>query len=172
MIDGITYLENFISDASLLFEHLKKNIDWDERMKTRKTASFGLAYNYSQIIYPSKEMLPKLKEICILIEKNIGFKPNNCLINLYPNGKSKMGFHSDQIDILNENTGIVIISLGEKRALRYRKIANKDEKFDIELSSGSLIYMTQGIQKIWQHAIPKSKVESPRMSLTFRYLKN
>jgi alkylated DNA repair dioxygenase AlkB len=171
MINGITYIENFITNPESLFEYLKQNVVWDESMMARKTASFGVAYNYSQIYYPFVEMPINLTEITIEIEKNLGFKPNNCLINYYLDGKSKMGYHSDQTDILAENTGVAILSLGEERILRYRNINNKEEILDYQLSSGSLIYMTQKVQDLWQHAIPKSDTEKSRMSLTFRLIK-
>ena len=49
-------------------------------MAARRTASFGKAYNYSQMAYPYQEFLPELEAINIQLETAIGFKPNNCLI--------------------------------------------------------------------------------------------
>lgn len=167
-MNGIIYIENFIDDSSILFEKLKTNIEWDERMKARMTASFGVAYNYSQISYPFRRMPIVIEDLCNRINQKLNFLPNNCLINYYPNGRSKMGFHSDQTDILAVNTGITIVSLGETRTLKFRKIENHSETFEYELSTGSLIYMSQEVQKIWQHSIPKSNTENGRMSLTFR----
>jgi alkylated DNA repair dioxygenase AlkB len=82
-----------------------------------------------------------------------------------------MGFHSDQTDILSKNTGIAIISLGETRTLKFRKIDNRSETFEYQLTSGSLVYMSQDFQKIWQHSIPKTNTQNGRMSLTFRKIK-
>ncbi len=170
-MEGITYIDNFLDNPNSLFEFLKKNLEWDERMMARKTASFGVAYNYSQMSYPFKEMPNELTKICKKVNDVIGFEPNNCLINYYLDGKSKMGFHSDQTDILELNTGIVIVSLGETRILRFKNIKNNDVIKDYELPSGSLIYMTQELQDEWQHAIPKSNTENGRMSLTLRRIK-
>ncbi|WP_231372762.1 alpha-ketoglutarate-dependent dioxygenase AlkB [Aureivirga sp. CE67] len=169
-IDGTYFNENFIENSFELFENFKSNISWDERMKSRKTASFGKAYNYSQIAYPFQEFSEELKILNQKIEKEIGFLPNNCLINFYLDGKSKMGYHSDQTDILEENTGVVIVSLGETRIIRFRNIENPEIKMDFELNSGSLFYMIAEVQEKWQHAIPKKNTENGRMSLTFRAL--
>ena len=167
---GITYLEKFLSESHKLFEKLQSEIVWDERMRARKTASYGKAYNYSQINYPYQEFLPELGEILTMIAQTLHFEPNNCLINYYLDGKSKMGFHSDQTDILADQTGIAIVSIGETRVLRFRKITDHQEVKDYTLPSGSLIYMTQEIQQVWQHAIPKSDTDQGRMSLTYRRL--
>lgn len=170
-MDGILHIENFVESPDKLFSFLKENIDWDERMIARKTASFGEAYNYSQIQYPHQPFPAEIETINVRLEPVIGFKPNNCLINYYLDGKSKMGYHSDQIDILKEDTGIAIVSVGETRTLKFRNIKSPSDYLSYELSSGSLIYMTQEIQKAWQHAIPKSDTENGRISLTFRQMK-
>jgi len=168
---GITFIEDFIDNPIELFEILKSSVEWDERMSARKTASFGKAYNYSQISYPFQNFTSELKSITDLVEKALNFAPNNCLINYYLDGKSKMGFHSDQTDILCEETGVAIVSIGETRTLRFRNIDNKELISDYDLPPGSLIYMRNEIQDKWQHAIPKSNTEKGRMSLTFRKMK-
>jgi alkylated DNA repair dioxygenase AlkB len=81
-----------------------------------------------------------------------------------------MGYHSDQTDILAIGTGIAIISVGETRTLKFRNIENPDQFISYALTSGSLIYMTQEIQALWQHSIPKSDTENGRISLTFRQI--
>ena len=167
-MEGILFVENFIEKPNELFENLKMNVTWDERMTARKTASFGKAYNYSQIEYPFQEFLTELKKINQKVSKIIGFEPNNCLINYYLDGKSKMGYHSDQIDILEPRTGIAIISVGAVRTLKFRNILNRELFESYELTEGSLIYMTQEVQEIWQHSIPESKTEAGRISITLR----
>lgn len=170
-MEGITYIPDFLPDHNGLFTYLVQHAAWDNNMTARRTASYGVAYNYSQMTYPYQPFLPELEAITVAIEKTLGFKPNNCLINHYLDGKSKMGFHSDQTDILVGDTGIVIISLGETRTLRFRNIQDKTETVDVALPAGSLVYMTQALQQAWQHAIPPSDTEEGRISLTFREIK-
>lgn len=169
-MNGIAFFEDFISEPKELFNFLVKEVNWDERMLARKTSSFGQTYNYSQISYPYMPFPEQLKSIIQKISASLDIKPNNCLINYYLDGKSKMGFHSDQTDILAQGTGVAIVSIGETRTLRFRKISNKEEIKDFDLPSGSLLYMTSEVQNIWQHAIPKSETSKGRMSLTFRQL--
>ena len=46
-------------------------------MKARKTASFGAAYNYSQITYPEEDMPKLINDMCQKIKAQLGFLPNN-----------------------------------------------------------------------------------------------
>lgn len=169
-MEGILHIENFINKPNELFDLLTTTVKWDERMTARKTASFGKAYNYSQMHYPYQEFLPEIELINNKLKPVIGFKPNNCLINYYLDGKAKMGYHSDQTDILEAGTGIAIVSLGETRTLKFRSKNNAGEFLSYSLTAGSLIYMTQAIQDDWQHSIPNSDTENGRISLTFRQM--
>lgn len=101
--------ELFVDSPELLFTYIRDNIDWDERLKLRKTASFGVSYDYSGITYPQKEMLPELDFICKKIKSALGFLPNNCLLNYYLDGSSKMGYHSDSSEELKPGTGVAIV---------------------------------------------------------------
>ncbi|KXO75350.1 alpha-ketoglutarate-dependent dioxygenase AlkB [Acinetobacter venetianus] len=170
-MNSLIYIQSFIKEHEALYQKLINCIVWDERMTSRKTASFGKAYNYSQIHYEPQPFLDDLIPLLDLIHSTIGFQPNNCLINYYPNGKSKMGWHSDQIDILVPDTGIAIISLGAERILKFRNILDQSITQDYLLASGSLAYMNQDTQKEWQHTIPKTNSSAGRLSLTFRALK-
>ena len=101
MIQGITFIDKFVPAPQALFAHLQHTVQWDERMIARKTASYGKAYNYSQMEYP------------------------------------------------------------------FQNIADPEKTESYDLPSGSLIYMTQEVQDLWQHAIPKTDTLNGRMSLTF-----
>lgn len=158
---------DFLENPSSLFVDLKDTVVWDERMKARKTASFGVSYDYSQIAYPQTGMLPALNIVCKLIEQELGFYPNNCLLNYYQDGSSSMGFHSDSSEELSDGTGVAIVSLGSVRNIVYRSKANSIE-FSYPLPNGSLLYMSQGMQEHWLHAIPKVENAGERISLTFR----
>ena len=76
-MDGITHIENFIDNPSGLFDLLTTTVKWDERMAARKTASFGNAYNYSQISYPYQDFLPELEDINKKLKAVLGFEPKH-----------------------------------------------------------------------------------------------
>lgn len=83
-----------------------------------------------------------------------------------------MGFHVDDVLQMAENTGVAIVSLGATREIAYRLIADNSVKVRYALPAGSLLYMDDNVQTLWQHAILKDDTATPRLSLTFRNLKD
>ena len=160
----------FLAEPHVLFTQLMQTVAWDERMKARKTASFGVAYNYSQMSYPDAPMPGELAALCQRVERALGFLPNNCLLNHYADGLSTMGFHSDDTDELAPGTGVAIVSLGDVRSIVFRSKSDRSVEFRQALPAGSLLGMSQDIQHHWLHAIPKAEAACERISLTFRAL--
>lgn len=153
-----------------LFVDLETTVVWDERMKARKTASFGVPYNYSQITYPESAMHSSLEPICRAVAQNVGYMPNNCLLNFYPDGTSSMGFHSDTAEGLEEGTSVSTLSVGAAREIIYRQKSDRGVEHRYFLKSGDLLHMSDFVQKYWLHAIPKAQDTGPRISITFRKL--
>jgi alkylated DNA repair dioxygenase AlkB len=154
--------------ATKLYNQLRDRIEWDLRISARKTACFGLPYNYSGLTYEVQPMHPLLQPLCGQLEQTLGFEPNSCLVNFYEDGRDKMGFHSDEIDNLEDGTQIIIISLGTERKLSFRSKADYEQRLSYLLPHGSLLYMSQKTQEFWSHAIKRANVIDGRISLTFR----
>ena len=167
---NLKIIDEFVEAPDDLFCYLRNNIEWDERMKARKTASFGVSYDYSGITYPKTEMLSALDNLCKKVEREIGFLPNNCLMNYYLDGNSTMGYHSDSSEELLPDTGVAIISLGAERLISYKEKADKENKVNYLLRNGALLYMDDAVQSKWLHAIPKAPGVGERISLTFRHI--
>jgi alkylated DNA repair dioxygenase AlkB len=84
-----------------------------------------------------------------------------------------MGFHSDAIEELALDTGIIIVSLGAERIIHFQNKQDKSILREFTLRNGSLLLMSQTVQKYWSHAILKQEqVKSARISLTFRLFVN
>jgi alkylated DNA repair dioxygenase AlkB len=160
--------DDFVTHPDLLLGILPEKVDWDERLRARKTASFGVPYNYSGMSYPTIDMLDELVTLCEDIDRELDFKPNNCLLNYYPDGSSSMGFHSDSIEELTADTGVAIVSLGAERTIVFRNKSVRTIEFSFALKSGSLLYMPRHIQEEWLHAIPKVELAEARISITLR----
>jgi alkylated DNA repair dioxygenase AlkB len=167
----LLFVPEFVVTADALYEHLLSQIVWDERMHSRKTASFGAPYNYSQISYPYAPFPARLGKMLQVLEMELGFAPNNCLVNYYPDGEASMGFHFDALEPLEEGTGVAIVSLGDERHLTFRHREDKKLETTILLSNGSLLYMPPQVQNEWLHGVLKQENAKGRLSLTFRQLK-
>ena len=161
---------DFAPDANALFADLSADTAWDESMRARKSASFGVPYNYAQMNYPAQDFPPMLADLLPALEAKIGWLPNNCLVNYYADGDSTMGFHFDATDSLADETGVAIVSLGDERVLTFKNIADKSVRFEQPMPPGSLLLMSAQTQSEWLHGILKQSGAGARMSLTFRAL--
>lgn len=165
------FVSDFVAEHGALMATLMDTVAWDERMKARKTACFGVPYNYSDMVYPACPMPPALAALLPGLNERIGFEPNSALLNLYPDGQARMGFHSDRLDGLEPGTGVAIVSLGAARQLIYQRKGNKRLTHAFELNPGSLLYMDDGVQEMWKHGVPSApEIDQPRISCTFRRL--
>ncbi len=164
----ILFIRDFISDSENIFTDLVKNTEWDTNMRSRKTACYGEPYDYAEQAYNFQPMSDQMEHIAGLLEEELGFRPNNCLLNYYEDGSSKMGFHGDTIKMLVPDTGIAIVSLGDNRIMQVRRKANPTELYNYILPPGSLFYMPNDMQEDWQHGLPKVISNLGRISMTFR----
>ncbi len=160
--------DEFLSDQMGLFNQLRQSVRWEGSMAARRTASFGVPYNYAQMTYPAVPMHPALEPVVEQLYSALGVRFNNCLLNFYETGQSKMGFHADDTTDLQPGTGVVIISLGHPRKITYRSKADKALQHAFTLPPGSMLYMSSEVQAEWVHAIKKQKGVGPRISLTWR----
>ncbi len=165
-IPGIVYVEGFLPDERQVFDWAVENVPWDERIRARKTASYGLPYNYAGLDYVPQPFPEPLERVRVMASRYLGIEANNCLLNYYPDGHSRMGFHADST--VNLIGGVAILSLGCTRSLRFRRTANLEDRFNYELAPGSLLYLPQSVHLEWQHALPRNSRRLPRISLTFR----
>lgn len=155
-----------------LYETLFAGVKWDERIRARKSMSFGLPYNYSGIEWPAVPFPSELAKLLAPVARAAGFVPNNCLANFYPDGTSTMGFHSDSTAELEPGTGIAVLSLGAERALTFRRAEDKRLTESYPLAPGSLLVMCPEMQVAWRHAVLADPAcARGRISLTFRRIR-
>jgi alkylated DNA repair dioxygenase AlkB len=166
-IPEILYIDGFLPDHASVFAWALHEVAWDNRIKARKTASYGVPYNYAGLDYEPRAFPAVLDRVRSQASRRVGIEANNCLLNLYPDGRSRMGFHADSVAGLVG--GVAVVSLGATRTLRFRRVtAELEGRFNYELAAGSLLYMPQTVHLAWQHAIPRNTRPDPRISLTFR----
>ena len=171
--------------SDLLLEQLQHNIKWEQKKikifgkeldQPRLTAFYGdsaLPYTYSNLTWYALPWTPLLAEIKKEVEHFCDTHFTSVLLNLYRAGGDSMGWHSDDEPELGENPIIASVSFGAARKFSFRHRKEKQRKFDLELTHGSLLLMKGATQANWQHQLPKTKkVEAPRVNLTFRIIQN
>jgi len=143
----------------------------------------GLNFRYSGKDMISNGWSPTVETINSVISNAMNYGFNFCLLNYYPDGTTKLGFHSDDESSMVSGSPIVSLSLGAERDFQVQprsKLGNIkwDEMglsgtLNIKASSGDIIVMSGAMQKNYKHAIPKRmKVKDPRISLTYRNMQN
>ncbi len=167
----ILFDQDFFEAPVELFDFLVENVKWDNSMRARKTARFGQPNIGSEQAHLYEPFFPVMEELSERLVPVLGYKSNNCFLNYYENGNSKMGWHGDSTHFLEPETGIAILSVGDTRIFQIRRKAVPTESLNYVLNPGSLIFSPISIQEEWQHAIPKVVSDKGRISLTFRKMK-
>jgi alkylated DNA repair dioxygenase AlkB len=105
---------------------------------------------------------------------------NSCLINKYRDGDDYIAPHRDSKLSFGDEPVICILSIGEKRVLRFTKTElneknisltkkHKDNiKIDFTLEDNSIFIMSGDSQKNYSHELLKDNSINERYSLTFR----
>lgn len=190
----VLYDKDFLGDKkNYLFRLFERDIEYNSNEDSkitlfgkhilipRKQVAFGedgVTYTFSGVTVPANnwnvdnELCKVLLEIRNKVAKRFSFNPNFVLINRYENGDQYIGYHSDDEADLNLDTPIVGISLGSEREILFKsKTTNKVRS--LLLGNGSMYAMLASTNQNNAHSIPKRKgVKCPRISLTFREMKN
>lgn len=182
-LDGIVrYYGCVFSEAASrrFFDTLFQEIDWQHDqaiifgkkiITKRKVAWYAAApfeYTYSGVTKIAKPWTPTLQFLLEEAQRITGSTYNACLLNLYHNGSEGMAWHSDGEPDLLKDGDIASFSFGANRKFAF-KHKKTGEKVELVLEDGSLLLMGGTCQTHWLHRLPPTtKVQSPRINLTFR----
>lgn len=133
------------------------------------------SFNYDNNIYYFQNIIQdKLNTL------NYNININSCLINKYRNGNDYIAPHRDSKLSFGDTPIIAVLSIGQKRTLRFTKVkenykhhalTKKDKKniiIDFELDDNSLLIMSGDSQNCYSHQLLKDDSNKERYSLTFR----
>ncbi|MBL43030.1 MAG: alpha-ketoglutarate-dependent dioxygenase AlkB [Rhodospirillaceae bacterium] len=160
---------------------LREEIEWKEvkikvfgkeYLSPRLSAWYGeKSYKYSGYKWDQKPWPQSVIRIKKNIEKLTLLKFNGVLANLYRSGQDSMGWHSDDEKELGSDPIIASIVFGSTRRFLLRDKNIKNRKKEIKFEDGDLMLMGNGVQKNWEHSIPKTaKNVGERVNLTFRLI--
>ena len=136
----------------------------------RGVCSTGVAYRYSGILVETCPWDKAIYDLMQRINKELGTSFNACLLNYYPaNVYVGIGMHSDNEPELVDDPVVVSVSLGSSIVF---ELKGQGEHTLRSLDDGDVFVMGAGTQKYYQHAIPRTKLQKPRVSLTFRQFRD
>lgn len=129
-------------------------------------------YGYSGLLLTPLPFTPLLQSLREELQERCGHPFNALLLNWYRDGNDSVSWHSDDEPELGADPVIASLSLGQTRRFELRHRQRKDlRKCVLELNHGSLLLMGKGLQRNWQHQIPKQPgLQGARLNLTFRFI--
>lgn len=185
--DCFQYVEGFLtgSEADSLLTVLWKELQWSQReitlfgrrvMQPRLVAWYGdpaATYGYSGLRLQPLAWHPGLQALREKLEQFAGNPFNSVLANAYRDGSDSMGWHSDDEPELGLEPLIASLSLGAERAFlvrpRIRSEQGGPRSQRLVPAHGSLLVMRGSSQRLYQHAVPKTRRPvNLRINLTYR----
>lgn len=126
-------------------------------------------YTYLRVRYEPRPWPDSLRALRARLREETGFDFNGVLANRYRDGRDGMGWHADDEPEIDAAAPIASVSLGATRRFVLRRRDDRADKHAIDLEHGSLLIMSAGMQRDWEHALPKTaRGVGERINLTFR----
>jgi len=129
-------------------------------------------YAYSGLKLKPEPWVQPVLAIKVMVEQLAETTFNSVLLNWYRDGNDSVAWHSDNEPELGQDPIVAAVSLGAERRFELKeKGKTKPRKLKMNLRNGSLVIMGKGLQRNWQHQVPKQKqIRDARISLTFRQI--
>ena len=112
---------------------------------------------FQGVLWPPAEWTSEIAAVRERIRARYGGAYNSVLLNRYSNEDDSVSWHSDDEPEMDPAHPIASLSLGAPRVFRVRLSGSKDDAQSYRLTSGSLLVMPAGFQRVYQHCVPKSK---------------
>lgn len=120
---------------------------------------------------PTHHWTDTVAHIKVLISEKTKQNYNNCVINCYRTGKDFIGFHSDKMTDIKEDTFIVSVSFDTERTMVLINNERTHEQRFI-LPHGSMFVLGPKTNAKWKHSIETAPtIDEMRISLTYRKMK-
>ncbi len=135
----------------------------------------GAGYTYSRTRFEPRPWPAPLLPVRRRLNEALDAQFNSVLVNLYRDGRDRMGWHSDDEPELGPQPLIASLSLGATRRFvlkpreQHQKQSGSADRLALELNSGSLLIMRGETQRHYRHALPATaRPVAERINLTFR----
>jgi alkylated DNA repair dioxygenase AlkB len=163
----VDHASDWLAGADTLFTRLVDELAWRHRrvwMYEREVVEPRLT---AHLTGPVIDGFPVVAEIMAALGGRYGGTFTSSWLNLYRDGRDSVAWHGDRLGRLVDDTVVAILSLGEPRRFLMRPAAGGTSRA-FNLGWGDLLVMGGSCQRTWQHAVPKTVLAGPRISVQFR----
>ena len=135
--------------------------------------NFGLTTDSWKRVAPMPELLrQRADQIC----KNIGTKPNSCMVNFYNSGEAFTAVHQDQAfsdcgGKIESKLPVVIDRVGVARDLGFHEL-NGDDLGQIRMQHADSYELTGETNVLSKHSVPACEIEGLCVSFSWRFVRN
>lgn len=184
----LRHWRGWLAQTESVCEALRQEVPWRQERITlwgqthplpRLTcwmADPGCSYTYSGLRNAPTAWTEAVAHLRSLVEAQAGCRFNSLLLNLYRDGRDRMGWHADDEPELDPEAPIASLSLGATRAFHLRPrrpIDGQRPTLSLELGDGDLLLMDPPTQRHWLHQLPpRLRIQEARLNLTFRLVRS
>ena len=157
----------FLDGADHLFGQLESSIDW---FRGRRLM-YGTWHDEPRLTGQDPRDGAQLPMAIRTIRQALSEQYDRAFLglfcNYYQTGSDSVAWHADRIGRTEVDPLVAIVSLGGPRTFSMRPQSG-GPSHRVQLHSGDLLIMGGAMQHHWEHAVAKTKLASPRMSVTMR----
>jgi alkylated DNA repair dioxygenase AlkB len=110
---------------------------------------------------------PVLGDASAALSGRYGLVLDQISLAYYRDGRDSVAWHGDRMGRLVDDTVVAILSVGAPRRFLLRPAGGGASRA-FDLGWGDLLVMGGSCQRTWQHAVPKTALAGPRISIQFR----
>ena len=133
----------------------------------------GTVYRYSGIDRGALPWTPVLRVVRDRIAALVGQPFTYGLVNLYRDGRDRLGWHADDEKDIAPDSCIASLSLGAARPFQLRRRVARSPVHEVMLQDGSLLLMHGATQRLYKHQLPaRVRITEPRFNITFREIRS
>jgi alkylated DNA repair dioxygenase AlkB len=155
--------------ADALFARLLRETPWsgrEVRMYDRVVPEPRLTHRWRLDDGPAPPA--DLCEMAGLLSERYGVAFTQVGVNLYRDGADSVAWHGDRVARELPEAVVALVSLGAVRPFRLRPTGG-GRSVGYLPGPGDLLVMGGSCQRTWQHAVPKTRLAAPRISIQFRH---
>jgi alkylated DNA repair dioxygenase AlkB len=162
----VDHLPGWLEGHAALFEALRRTTRWEHHRRQMYERVVDVPRLVAELPADGPGH-PVLEQAAEVLSRRYGLARARTSLAYYRDGRDSVAWHGDRLGRLVDHTVVAILSLGEPRRFLLRPAAGGASRA-FDLGWGDLLIMGGTCQRTWQHAVPKTALAGPRISVQFR----